>query len=842
VRKLPLPTIKINNKRNSNMKLKLIQMFLGICIISCSHSELQKNEIQKAEISQSDGEIRRIKGSFNISGIYPHLTTYTHGRVDGKNTKELECGIGGIVEWNNKIYMINYGAHNPHGSEHKLYIVDEDLNMEIFSGSVGGTPAGRMIHQESNQLFIGPYVIDWSGNIRVIDINKMPGRLTAIARHLEDPVNKVYYYDMEGMLYEVDVHSLEPKLLYKNPLPGWHGKGAYTAQGKLILANNGEIHGALESIKHWKVDTTDVYGKNKNGVLADFDGKNFNIVERRQFTDVTTKHGINAVPNDQSPIWTIGWDKYSVRLKVMEEGKWNTYLLPKANNNNDPSHGWFTEWPRIREIHDGKYMMDMHGMFYEFPPTFSSSNTSGLKPIGSHLRYVPDFTHWNGKILLATDETSIQGNPLAGQAQSNLWLGDFSELSKWGPASGYGSVWIEDQVKANEASLPYLFSSFDQRILHLSNHGDEAVEIKLQIDKQGDNNWKDHKTVEVPAKAYVYHIFDKNANAEWIRLVPIQSSTLTATFHYTDTDLRRPDEGKELFKGLAASNYQGTVSHSKLFPNQNNFNLTVYTGDVADGSFTEKKTYELNKYDFTYAEGLKDSTSKKALKNHVIYSVDEASIILKSEKFRLRLPKGKGTYSPEAIRNEREVESERVLANLHGTFYEIPLYKVGSEPLYKMIRPVSTHNRQITDFATWNGLLLMSGIQLDNSNSEHIIKNKTEDAALWVGGIDDIWKFGKPVGEGGVWKNSAVKANEPSDIYLMTGYDHKTVTLTADKDVEITLSVYHTHYSNNPVVYKTFKLKANKAISHTFPSGYSVHWISAESNKDCNATAWFSYK
>lgn len=113
----------------------------------------------------------------------------------------------------------------------------------------------------------------------------MPGRITAIARHLEDPVNKVYYYDMEGMLYEADVHTLEAKKLYHNPLPGWHGKGGYTAQGKLVLANNGE---AGENTKDWQVPVEEQKGAEKYGVLAEYDGKRFTVVERKQFTDVTT--------------------------------------------------------------------------------------------------------------------------------------------------------------------------------------------------------------------------------------------------------------------------------------------------------------------------------------------------------------------------------------------------------------------------------------------------------------------------------------------------------------------------------------------------------------------------
>ena len=195
---------------------------------------------------------------------------------------------------------------------------------------------------------------------------------------------------------------------------------------------------------------------------------NWKIVERRQFTEVTGPKGITGGSDGDDPIWTMGWDRRSVRLKLLDDGKWHTYLLPKAAYCNDASHGWYTEWPRIREITDGRWMMDMHGMFFDFPKTFSAKNSAGIKPIGSHLRYVPDFCDWNGKLVLATDETSIQGNQLAGQPQSNLWFGEYEDLKTWGPASGYGGPWIEDEVKANTPSDPFLVAGFDRRVVHLA--------------------------------------------------------------------------------------------------------------------------------------------------------------------------------------------------------------------------------------------------------------------------------------------------------------------------------------------------------------------------------------
>ncbi len=61
----------------------------------------------------------------------------------------------------------------------------------------------------------------------------------------------------------------------------------------------------------------------------------------------------------------------------------------------------------------------------------------------SHLRFITDFTWWNGQVVISCNETSVQGNPYAGQPQSNLWFGSFEELAEWGPKTGYGSVWVE---------------------------------------------------------------------------------------------------------------------------------------------------------------------------------------------------------------------------------------------------------------------------------------------------------------------------------------------------------------------------------------------------------------
>ena len=72
------------------------------------------------------------------------------------------------------------------------------------------------------------------------------------------------------------------------------------------------------------------------------------------------------------------------------------------------------------------------------------------------------------------------------------------------------------------------------------------------------------------------------------------------------------------------------------------------------------------------------AADKKSMKQ--LWSVDEASVILHTSTGNLRLPKGDDEYDKHInSRCVREVESERELANIHGTFYELPLIHVGKE-------------------------------------------------------------------------------------------------------------------------------------------------------------------
>ena len=319
-----------------------------------------------------------------LSGIYPHLAMFND---------EGECGTGAVVPWAGRLWVVTYAPHAPKGDDsNMLYEITPDLRQIIRPESVGGTPANRMIHGESNQLFIGPYAVDVRRTVRAIPYAEMFGRPTGNARHLTDPAGKILYASMEEGIYEVDVQSLAVTELWgdeanqdsprKANLPGYHGKGFYSGQGVYVYANNGE-HGAA-AMKRPDVPS---------GVLAEWDGKAdaWKLIRRNQFTEVTGPGGIRGNPHPATdPVWALGWDAKSLLLGVRSadtpvrgSSPWTFYRLPKGSHSYDGAHGWNTEWPRIREIGgvgESNLLMTMHGTFWHFPSTFSAQHSAGITP------------------------------------------------------------------------------------------------------------------------------------------------------------------------------------------------------------------------------------------------------------------------------------------------------------------------------------------------------------------------------------------------------------------------------------------------------------------------------
>ncbi len=634
------------------------------------------------------------------SGIYPHLAVSNQGNS--------ECGIGAVVAWAGKLWFITYPAHQPQGSDDKLYEVDASLVRHVRPESVGGTHANRMIHRESNQLIIGPYFIDAAGRVRVIAPTAMPGRLTAVVRHLTDPANQVYFVTMEEGIYEVDVHTLAVKTLHpdgngpkaSNLLPGDHGKGAYSGQGCLVVTNNG-----------------------RGGVLAEWNGQadparssSWTIVDRAKYTDVTGPGGLTGARTADEPLWALGWDAKSVLLNVRHQGKWTRFRLPKASYTHDADHGWFTEWPRIRDIGQTDLLLTMHGMLYQFPRQFRPDRAAGIRPVATHLKMIVDATEWNGRLVMAADDGSKFGNPLQGRPQSNLWFTSPAGLRQLGPPTAFGGVWVREAVRAGQPSEPFLLAGsqgFHDRVVHLAHEEDAPRTFTLEVSSWETATWKELACVSVPARGYVFFSVPRSVDGEWIRVTTDRDAArATAYFHYTSP---ARDAEESLFASLPRAGAAEPRSEGLLRTTNSSDLSFEFAASMLDGSgkVVDRARYvigadlKLRRTDDAQAEKVlrKQAAAKQE------FTVDAASVVMTDAKGRrYRLPKGSPAFDiPSASgprRTVREVVTERNLMNVHGTFYELPRAESGG---LAKIRPIATHNREIFDFASWRGMLAISG-------------------------------------------------------------------------------------------------------------------------------------
>ena len=767
----------------------------------------------------------------NVSGVYPSLAYYN---------EEGECGTGAVVPWAGSLWVVTYGPHCPVGSSDKLYQITPAKEQIIRKESVGGTHADRMIHRESQQVLIGTYLVDKDGKVRTIPIHTMPGRLTGAARHLTDPKNKIYVTDMEEALYELDVNTLETRTLIRDghnaghfnrlfkklgvePPKGWneaeisdlfgyHGKGTCSGFGRVFYANNGWY--CNEAMKNPAIPA---------GALAwwglDYPD-NWHLIRPNQFTEVTTRDGVygNEHP-DTNPIWAMGWDAKSVIISVTTDGrKWTDYRLPKGSHAYDGAHGWNTEWPRIREIGDkGTLLATMHGTFWKFPADFRPGNAKGIRPRSNYLKVIGDFCEWNGKVVLGCDDSaknefmnkrSVKGT-IKGPAKShsNLRFIDEPKLDRMGPPIGNAIVWNREDVPQNVLSDPYLFAGYEHKWVWVSEG-----EFKVEVDKDGSGAWMPVGTVHAGGN-------DLSAlQGEWIRFTALgahRNTTVALCFRAKD------DRAADGFDAIPAKRIAlGADEKALLHVNE----IDPYALSMSvDG----KKGYKLDKE--LKLSGCPEAVAAVAkdapLKTGVLKYEASSILYVDDSGNRWRLPYGEKRDEGRGMRDEgrvcREVCTERDHFNAGGIYYELPAENAHG---FAGLRPVATHNRPIFDYGSWRGLFALS-----------------LPGEVRLMAIDDMWKAGKARGFGGPWKDTAVKAGEPSDAYLMNGFDRKTLTLAADAATTVTMEVDVTGWG---VWVKAGEhaLVAGKPLATELPRALSGYWVRFTSSADCTATAQFAYE
>jgi hypothetical protein len=398
-------------------------------------------------------------------------------------------------------------------------------------------------------------------------------------------------------------------------------------------------------------------------------------------------------------------------------------------------------------------------------------------------------------------------------------------------------------VKAGQPSEPFLFSGFAKRSLHLAQGGAEPVSCLLEVDERGDGAWRRLREITVPARGSAWMEFAPAETGAWLRLLAIRDMPQATAFFHGRAEDARGAQAAPIFAGIAQA--EDRRIHGGL--------LHARGGDLKTLRFLARdESGDLGCYDLDGQLRLNRTndpagaawTARAVALPPPLITVDAASVLYVDDQGqRWRLPKGDaaldqpGPLGPGRVC--REVCTERNLLNVHGTFYELPAENAGG--IIKL-RPIATHNRRIHDFASYRGLLVISGVA-DGARHERIVRSGDGKCALWVGAVDDLWAFGKPRGRVGAWRETPVKAGQPSDACLATGYDRKRLALshTLAKPVGFRIEADFTG-AGTWASFTRVTAEPGWETEYRFPESFGAYWVRLVADADATVTATFVYE
>ncbi|MEQ8882921.1 MAG: hypothetical protein RLQ12_24990, partial [Cyclobacteriaceae bacterium] len=109
--------------------------------------------------------------------------------------------------------------------------------------------------------------------------------------------------------------------------------------------------------------------------------------------------------------------------------------------------------------------------------------------------------------------------------------------------------------------------------------------------------------------------------------------------------------------------------------------------------------------------------------------------------------------------------------------------------------------------------------------------------------IDDLWKLGKPTGQGGPWHETQVSANVPSDPYLIGFYDDRSLSITHDGTKPVSFSIEVEPVGHGPwMLYDQVSVAPGETFTHQFPADFQARWIRFTADEVVKVTTTLTYQ
>ncbi len=362
-----------------------------------------------------------------------------------------------------------------------------------------------------------------------------------------------------------------------------------------------------------------------------------------------------------------------------------------------------------------------------------------------------------------------------------------------------------------------------RRCLFLWHDAFQAERIRLEIDPAGTGAWSRWCEIEVPARSGGWLMLPSAevGPATSLRLVPATACRIKAML-LAPTPFAMPSRAS----GQPAVGWlQATAAGS----------LTIAIPDVNRAS-QASGTYELGA-DMMFrpqaAAGVRIEVKEPAATADFSVSEDPLSVVARDAAGNVwRLPKALSAAAP-----------ARGISTPGGRLVEASgiLYAVPGDGGWGRAVPLCAPGRRIADFCLWQEKLVLAG-DFEDCVAGRTICSADGRVRLWIGSPGDLRKLGRPSGTGMVWKNATVQLDVPSDPFLMSGYDRKTLEITNHGLAACVFTIEVDPVGRGPwIKVASLVVQPGTSLRHEFPAGFAAHWIRLVPGNDGQVSATFTY-
>ena len=138
-------------------------------------------------------------------------------------------------------------------------------------------------------------------------------------------------------------------------------------------------------------------------------------------------------------------------------------------------------------------------------------------------------------IVMTVLTSAASSNPrviMTDDGKAGVWAGTIDDLWKLGKPVGYGGPWMNSIVNAEVPSDPYLMNGYDKKTLEISLSGSGEVNVTIEVDPTGDDEWFEYDTVSVIPGTLWTRQLPSGLSGRWIRFRADRNCIATAILRY----------------------------------------------------------------------------------------------------------------------------------------------------------------------------------------------------------------------------------------------------------------------------------------------------------------------